>query len=309
MAEQPASCLSSDAFAHFQERERQLLAFDSELEAKKSSALAEASSALQQAESASSAPRRPPRLPGDEAGFGGLGDLASNLGDPRPSSAGAAAAAAPSHMTSVDVDSLHSTIRFQKARIIALQEELDKTIAELSTRDSEAQQLKQENRVLNDNVRSQQKMIQTAESTHDKLKKQLTSVENRVKDLEKETAELRKENDQLDLAKRKVEAENGTKDTRIKHLVEDCERYKSTLKDLKSQDKDRATIDRKETDRLTSEVRKLERQRSELLSAFKKQMKLIDVLKKQKAHIEAARVLSFTEEEFVRILELGEKLQ
>merc|ERR1719375_484452 len=152
-------------------------------------------------------------------------------------------------------------------------------------------------------------MNQTADATHEKLRKQLTSTELRVKELEKETAELRSENDKLDLAKKKVEAENGTKDSRIKHLAEDCERYKSTLKDLKSQDKDRANVDRKETDRLTSEVRKLERQRSELLGAFKKQMKLIDVLKKQKTHIEAARVLSFTEEEFVRILELGEKLQ
>ena len=49
---------------------------------------------------------------------------------------------------------------------------------------------------------------------------------------------------------------------------------------------------------------KLKQQQNDLLSAFKKQFKLIDILKKQKMHIEAARLLNFSEEQFQKTMEL-----
>jgi hypothetical protein len=66
---------------------------------------------------------------------------------------------------------------------------------------------------------------------------------------------------------------------------------------------DLSKAERGRVDQLTSENRQLERQRNQLMSAFKKQMKLIDILKRQKMHIEGAKMLSFTEEEFVKALD------
>ena len=65
---------------------------------------------------------------------------------------------------------------------------------------------------------------------------------------------------------------------------------------------------RLETQRLAAENMRLRKRQSELILAFKKQAKPIDVLKRQKLHVEAATLLSFTEEEFSKTLELGEQL-
>jgi aminoglycoside N3'-acetyltransferase len=62
---------------------------------------------------------------------------------------------------------------------------------------------------------------------------------------------------------------------------------------------------RKQNEKMVLEVRRLERQRNELLAAFRKQLKLVDVLKRQKLHIESAKLLSYTEAEFSKTLELG----
>ena len=126
--------------------------------------------------------------------------------------------------------------------------------------------------------------------------------------LEKTVADQSKELEAGEREKRKAFQDQGARDVKLNRAIEELEKYKSQLKEAKVTEVSKSDNLRKDMDRLIEENRKLERQRNELMQAFKKQMKLIDVLKKQKMHIEAAKLLAFTEEEFVKTLELGDKM-
>lgn len=336
-----SSCLPDSALSHFEQREQELLALNQELEQKCAKAAAQASGALQEAENAvdrhrpvqdaqdaelaamrrnmhqyaaaevpSFASTVPMSISTDEGNFREFAPV-----DPPTASAEAALASKivngsipKQAYTDAATEELHVTIRSQHLRIVALQEELSKNLADLAARNSEVHDAKQEAKQATLEVERLRKVLANHEQTQEREKKKCTDLDRKHQDAMRELSELAKERDQLDVHKRKLDAEVASKDARINRLTEECERYKTAAKDLGNQDRDRAVADRRETDRLQGEVRKLERQRAELVNAFKKQMKLIDVLKRQRAHVEAARVLSFTEDEFIRIMELGDKL-
>lgn len=296
------SCLPADTFSHFEQRisnfeqrEQEILARDAQIEAKRVQVISQATSVMQEAEGPILVPKTPPQNGAEvtvEAASPSDAGLPMDQGV-MPTSMGGS-------------EALHTTIRLQNARILQLSEELDKAISETCQKDSEVQQLRQEQKQVNDEVKRLQKTNASLEQNQEKMKKQLSSAESRVKELELERAELMKVKDHLDLKVKKTEADSSSKEARLNRLMEESEKLKAAAKDANLQERDRVSSDRREVDRLTNEVRKLERQRTELVGAFKKQMKLIEVLKRQRAHMEAAKVLSFTEDEFIRILELGE---
>jgi len=100
----------------------------------------------------------------------------------------------------------------------------------------------------------------------------------------------------------------SSKDAKLNRALEELEKYKHQLRDARMTEQGKSDNVRRDMEKLVNDNRKLEKERNELLQAFKKQMKLIDVLKRQKMHIESAKLLAFTEDEFVKTLELGEKV-
>ena len=59
----------------------------------------------------------------------------------------------------------------------------------------------------------------------------------------------------------------------------------------------------KEFEKMSNELKRVEKQKNEIYQAFKKSLKLISILKRQKVHLENARLLTFTEEEFKSLIE------
>ncbi|XP_074772871.1 testis-expressed protein 9 isoform X4 [Athene noctua] len=151
-------------------------------------------------------------------------------------------------------------IRFLKAQLRVMQEELDSVVCECRKKDDENQNLKSKLKDTEEENTRLQRTIRMQHSQTEKYKMLSQEANSRSKGLQQEVIALGK-----DVAKQELK----------------------TIEELKTENK------------------KLQKQKGELMTGFKKQLKLIDILKRQKMHIEAARMLSFTEEEFMKALEWG----
>ena len=65
---------------------------------------------------------------------------------------------------------------------------------------------------------------------------------------------------------------------------------------------------KKSNEKFLMENKKLERQKNEILNGIKKQFKLIENLKKQKMHLESLPNLNFSEADFIKAVDLPEKM-
>ena len=198
-------------------------------------------------------------------------------------------------------------IRFLKANLRVLQEELLNVTKHNQSATEECRKYKmdlkearEENERTKKNFSHQQAQIQ-------KLK---TALEDEKKKTDGRTLQLQNVTKELDALKREqklsVTSYNAT-EVRLNRANEEIEKLKSQLSTQKNVDKEAINRDQKEIEKLRMDNKRLERLRSDTMTVMKKQQKLIGILKRQILHIEAAKLLSFTEEEFVKALDWGSK--
>lgn len=123
-------------------------------------------------------------------------------------------------------------------------------------------------------------------------KHELTAAQRALRDTKREAAQLGND--------------HRAGDVRLRRAIEDADKHKAAVAKLRNELRDAVDDARKERERQDTHIRKLEKQKAELLAAFRKQLKLIDILKRQKLHIEAARLLAFTEDDFLKLVTWGE---
>jgi len=174
---------------------------------------------------------------------------------------------------------------------------------------------------LEEQVRDLQRQLKTSREDNSSLKKRVQQLETEMRKanitkrgfelpgsdsievLQQEVSVLKKDVATYERMTKQSEENNKNKEGQLKRALDTIARLKSQLQEAQQQLQNTAAGEVARTEALENRVKLLEKQRSELVDGFRKQMKLIDVLKRQKVHLEAARLLAFTEEEFMKALE------
>ncbi|XP_012553996.2 testis-expressed protein 9 isoform X1 [Hydra vulgaris] len=196
-----------------------------------------------------------------------------------------------------------ASMRYLKAKLRVMQEEYQKLEIQCQEKENIIFQL---NNVIKEKEESENLQIKKnsiLQSGIEKSKKLQEELSTKNCDLESQLINFKKEIDSLAREKKNALSTISSLEVRLNRALEDAEKYKNALQKSKENLKVANDTDKKQFEFLKNENIRLEKQKCELMTAFKKQLKLIDILKRQKMHIEAAKLLEFTEEEFMRTLD------
>ncbi|XP_076984127.1 testis-expressed protein 9 [Tamandua tetradactyla] len=196
-------------------------------------------------------------------------------------------------------------IRFLKAKLHVMQEELDNVVCECNKKEDEIQDLKFQVNNFEEDCMRQQRTINMQQSQIEKYKTLSEEQNKKCDGLQQQLSSVERELEDKRRLQKQAAASQNAIEVRLNRALEEAEKYKLELSKLRQNNKDILNEEQKKNEALKSENKKLEKQKGELMIGFKKQLKLIDVLKRQKMHVEAAKMLSFTEEEFMKALEWG----
>ncbi|XP_067296519.1 testis-expressed protein 9 isoform X2 [Pseudorasbora parva] len=196
-------------------------------------------------------------------------------------------------------------IRFLKAKLRVMQEELNRLSHECNKKDDENSTLSSKLKDVEEERARLQKTTNVQQTQVEKQRALAEESSRKCEGLQQQVAALQKELESLKRTHKQAASTHSATEVRLNRALEEVEKAKTQLNKLKQSSKDSTSQEHQKIETLQAENRKLERQNAELIMGFKKQLKLIDVLKRQKMHFEAAKLLSFTEEEFMKALDWG----
>jgi len=195
--------------------------------------------------------------------------------------------------------------RYQKAKIRMLTQQVEESKSVRKKMMEQANDLQRQLKFEREETRKLRKRIQILE-TDSRRQNNLKSAARNEPDvgvMEQDIILLKKDLATAERIAKSADATNKSKDLQLKRASEQINKLKAQLVEAVAASSENSGSEQGQVEALKTRNRVLEKQRNDLVDAFKKQMKLIDVLKRQKVHIEAARLLNFTETEFMKTLD------
>ncbi|KAJ3252714.1 Golgin sub A member 2 [Boothiomyces macroporosus] len=146
------------------------------------------------------------------------------------------------------------------------------------------------------------KKITSLETANEKLVKLNTSLQEELNSCKAEIGSLNKTVTQTSRQTKSTEQDVHAKDIKLNRLMDEIERLKNGMSMMEADFKEKIQVGKQTAEDLFCDNKRLQKQKADLILGLKKQNQLIEVLKRQKMHIEAAKILQFTEEEFLKSL-------
>ena len=196
-----------------------------------------------------------------------------------------------------------ATVRLLKAKVRVLEEEVEGLTIENNKQKQILSRTKQTLASEKEEKSKLQKSIQNLQSQLEKFVNLADDKKAQNKILETDLVNLQKDYEALERTEKKSGQTQKTLELRLDRAVEEIEKYKNLLSAERAKVSENSNFDKETFSNMSNENKVLQKQKSELINAYKKQMKLIDVLRKQKLHLEASRMLNFTQEEFMKVLD------
>ncbi|XP_077420774.1 testis-expressed protein 9 [Vanacampus margaritifer] len=191
------------------------------------------------------------------------------------------------------------------ANIKMMQEEMDQLLSDRKKKDDENNKLNTKIKQLEDDRIKLQRTINIQQTKMDKLKASESEATLKCDSFQLQVSALQKEMEKLNKTSKQGASSHNTVELRLTRALDEVERLKSELTKTKQMNKDKINEEQQTRENLVAENKQLKKQKGELIVGLKKQLKLIDILKRQKMHLEAAKLLSFTEDEFMKALDWG----
>ncbi|XP_032370482.1 testis-expressed protein 9 [Etheostoma spectabile] len=196
-------------------------------------------------------------------------------------------------------------IRVLKAKLRIMQEELDQLSCEYYKKDDENAKLSAKMKELEEERARLQKTTNIQQTQIEKHRALALESDKKSDGLQVQVSALHKEIENLNRSQKQAAGVHSTVEVRLNRALEEVERLKTQLNKMNQMNKDKISEEHQSKENLLAENKMLKKQKAELIVGFKKQLKLIDILKRQKMHLEAAKLLSFTEDEFMKALDWG----